>query len=69
MLTKLSQEIDTSYTIRHRDSGAVVITAPDGRESDPIGYQGIAKLDNYMATSDYFAGVLPKLFKVVTVIE
>lgn len=52
------------YKIRYRDNGAVVIVSPTGRESDPVSYQGIARLDGYHATSDYYRGVLPTLFKV-----
>ncbi len=59
-----------TYTLRYRDNGSVVIVSSDGRESEPVGYQGIAKLDhNICATSDYYRGVLPALFIASTLQE
>ena len=56
-----------NYEISYRDSGSVIITCSDGRESDPVGYQGIAQLDDVYATSDYYRGCLPALFRVTTI--
>lgn len=50
-------------TIRFRDSGSVVIVH-EGKESDPVRYHGIARLGPYYATSEYYDGVLPRLFKI-----
>lgn len=60
-----------TYTTRYRDNGAVVIVRSDGKESEPVGYQGIARLDHMYATSDYYRSALPELFKAegVTVTE
>lgn len=49
-----------------RDNGSPII-AHNGKTSDPVSYQGIARLGDYYATSEYYAGVLPRLFKVVEV--
>jgi hypothetical protein len=46
-----------------RDNGSPII-AFNGKTSDPVSYQGIAQLGEYYATSDYYNGVLPRLFKV-----
>jgi hypothetical protein len=53
----------TKPTLRYRNSGSVVIRH-NGRESEPVSYQGIARLGEYYATSEYYAGVLPRLFTV-----
>lgn len=50
-------------SVSWRDNGAVVITLGN-KTSDPVSYQGIARLGDYYATSDYYRGVLPQLFKV-----
>jgi hypothetical protein len=50
-------------SITWRDNGSPVIHF-NGKTSDPVSYQGIARLGDYYATSQYYAGVLPCLFKV-----
>lgn len=53
-----------TYTMNYRDNGSVVIVRSDGKESEPVGYQGIARLDDVYSTGDYYGDNLPRLFKV-----
>ena len=52
------------YKLRYRDNGSVVIVRDDGKESERVSYQGIARLDDVCATSDYWSSVLPALFSI-----